>query len=360
MSQKPKNLFLDYTSRFFKKTSSVITGILGFIIPFIFEILFPDIFNFYIYLFIIGVSLFVSGYFVYVDVINEYFEASQRYEKDLKELRDQIQEINSSQPKIFVGLQKSGSSYLNKQIILLKSLPAKPQIEKLLIERREELLAKLKNITRRDIVETINLPDIFGGTIASFKRSSQGYEKRVEEYLREYEEYLVTSYEYSIYKDRFHIIKPSVENNSSLLATKVIIEFTLPDDMLFPSSSITEMMEIARMTKSTDLRLPSPPKEPEIFEIKEFSISNWNIKKQKRRSSTPSGLNIIDREGKRVLIFELDTIIQNRPLNLMQIPIWLGDVEYSKTWKIPVKIWAAELRSPIESILEIEINIASE
>jgi len=267
-------------------------------------------------------------------------------------------------PNIIAGISYENQFFVQKAQIILQPLPAKPDIENIIIEKRVKLLKKLNERTTGG--RTKNSTSI-GVTGADYIRgvlqaSEDSYPSRVEDYLVDYKNYELKKYNASILSDRYRVIRPVLENRSEYPASHVIVELYLPENFSFPSNTIQDLRNKVEMWKAMHVdenyKFP-PPAEPEFHVLNrtETIMSLYNSHETSKHI-VPNDLKIMRANGSNIIEYHIENLIQNRPYTeLLPIPIWLDNIDKSTIWHIPVKLYAKELRQPIESNIEIELVV---
>ncbi len=77
-----------------------------------------------------------------------------------------------------------------------------------------------------------------------------------------------------------------------------------------------------------------------------------------KEPSNTDGPEINERNGVYHVVYKIEKLIQNRPeTNFGSLYLWLGDLEQSTTWEIPIAIYAAELPRPLEDTVRIDFAV---
>ena len=226
-------------------------------------------------------------------------------------------------------------------------------------QKREELIAKKPKIQFVNDGR-IKLP------VELLPSLNPDYDAEVEQYLLAYSEYLIRCYDTSISKDRLIRIWPIVENRGTSPATSITFELAMPSEYPIPSPF---QIQDAFLAEDLENYSPCPPEEPELFVSLDLGqdlglvSSSFLHAENSRPDNLPSNTNgpaISKRDGITFVSYKIEKLIQNRAeINFKALSMWVGDLAELTTWRIPVKIFAAELQNPLEDTIEIEFLIMS-
>jgi hypothetical protein len=356
---KPTHPLVDYISRLVHQTLVQVTGGLGFILTTILELALPGvIIKWVFYLILLVMGLLVGGYQVFVDMLKERRDEALKFQEEITSLQQRLHHLELKQPRIVVGWQDENQSLIQRLRLQLRPLPPKPPLDEMIKQKRDELLAnktKGRIATDSKLEITINL--LFD--------PNPDYDKEVDEYLVEYRKYLMRRYDIAIINDRLLRIWPMVENRGTFPATSVTIELTMPPEFQLPSP----FQKIdAYLVGEGEKYLPSPPDEPEMFKPIDFgqglslpSFLHPEDSRIEKRQSNTDGPEIIERNGVKTVSYRIEKLIQNRAeTDFDALLMWAGDVEQTTVWRIPIKIFAAELQYPLEDAIELELVVSDE
>jgi hypothetical protein len=317
------------------------------------------------------VALVVSGYFVFVDLVEE----SEKKEKDHKlaiaEFESRLDELESRQPRIAVGFRDQQGHLTKSLQVQLHSLPPEPSYDALIQEKRSELLDKQRGSRSQSLQDSVAAL-----ASAALSRPNPQYQEEVEEYLVEYRAYLIRRYERKIAADRAHSLFPIVENQGHCPANSVIIElampeaYTTPEEHQRPDSTLSEenykklgsSIPFEEMQEMEDARICGLPKEPRP------TIDNWELLASgvlddrshypppvEEPSNTDGPLHEV-RDGVHYISYTVKSLIQHRPeRDFEPFRLWLASIDHSTVWEISVEVFCAELHTPLENTLFLEI-----
>jgi len=355
---KPKSVLKEYISRLTRQTIVQVTGGAGFVVTAILQILFPGVFiKWVFYLIILIAGLVASSYFVFADLIKEF--ESKRSELELK-----IRELEDTQPRIIVGFQDESRRLTRTLQLQLRPLPPKPDFDAPVEERCKQLPASQRS----------HQPS--HGLAAAIVEAALGklnprYEEEIEQYPRQYRAYLVRRYERDIAPDRTRALTPIVKNQGSHSASNVRIEFEMPKEYKrpakhqsldsFPTEEELEEMGFTReeLRELEDERICGLPLEPQRYiSLYPSLLSTVPPPLLSQELSNTSGPSHEERDGVHYIVYHIDQLVQHRPEdNFDPFFAWLGDIEHSTTWEIPVSITSADLRKPQKDTLLVEIRV---
>jgi len=263
-------------------------------------------------------------------------------------------------PNIFVGAFLDDQYLVEKMTLNLRPLPAKPDVEKIIDEKRADALRNSKELISR----SKNLLDPFHGFIHQMSKSE--YQTKVNEYLAKYIAYEAEKYNVAVVLDRYCILSIVVENQSTSPASQVFIELHFPEEVHFPSPDIISLSNKVSYLKNYDGGKngyqPTPPKEPTPFDSLEnlWTELMYGIQPDATQAeiNTIGEYKITSRNGLSIVTYEIRDLIQNRMYTeLRPIRLWFDNIEKSTVFHIPVKIYAREVPKTTERRLEIELIV---
>jgi hypothetical protein len=367
-----KSLLKQYTSRLIRQSSFLITGIFGFLLAFILNYCFPGVFvEWAPYVITVGIAVVVGSYFVFANAVREFEGKKDEYKHTVSQLEFKLSQLEYAQPRITVGFQDDARRLVKTVQLQLRPLPPKPDFDALVEEERKRLLAK--SPSRGKLV----VPMIY------YRRNAH-YGEEVEQYLIEYRDYLLKRYERRVAEDRTRSLVPVVENQGYYPANNVTIEFEMPGAYRQPEKHQLCETEITEedleglggsgqeLRELEDRRICGFPREPEPFtSVWAPSLSTvWAATgglspsvplAQAPGISKTSGPVHEDREGVHFIVYQIQQLVQHRPEDDFEpLFLWLGDVGHSVVWKIPVTITSADLREPLQEVLQLDIGITEE
>jgi len=348
----------EYVYRLFHKSLVQITGGLGFVCTLILEFISPGgIIKWLIYLALVIVSMLIGSYQVFTEIRKEHSKELNDLTQDINTLNEKIRELEEKRPRVNVRFVNENGKPTQRLKIHLTPLPPMVDLENKIKEKRNELIAK-KNPSPIELDTKLKI------TIAGLDKLNPDYDREVDEYLINYRQYLIEKYECSIADDRLRRIEITVENKGLYPATDVTIEMSMPREFKAPSETILLSKKFSEIDQSY---FPSPPKEPSLYfkptdlgfaalTIPSYPSQNHLI--QNDRSQNTSGPTISFSDETNVISYKAKKLIQNLPeQEFDSVQTWLGGVELSTTWEIPVKIYAAELPSPVTDTLWIDLIV---
>lgn len=353
---KHKSLLKQYISRLRHQTSTVVTGIVGFILVAILDSLFSDVFiTWAFYLIVVGISMVVGSYFVFADLVKEFEDEKDEYERTVSQLELKLSQLEYAQPRIAVGFQDDAHRLVKTVQLQLRPLPPKPDFDALVGEERKQLLGE--------------------------SWSPGEWTDAVEQYLMKYRDYLLKRYERRIAEDRTRSLVPIVENQGHYPANNVTVEFEMPGayrqpekhqlcDPLLIGEELEDLgVSVQELKELEDRRicgLPKKPKPPTSVLFPSLpalwadprglspSLSSAGV----QRIPNASGPFHEDRDGVHHIVYHIQQLVQHRPEDDFEpFFLWLGDARHSVVWKIPVTITSADLREPLEQVLQLDIGI---
>ena len=337
---KNRNPLQEYISRLLHQTGVVITGIFGFLIAFATDVFYPNLNARIIYIVVFVGAVIIGSYNVFKDLLEEH-----------KVLQTKIRELEEKKPNIIVGFLDQ-TNHLTKNLkIDLYPLPSKPDFEDLANKKHKELLNNEPG--NRDLLGL--------GAMSVFYQPNPNFNKEVEIYIQEYREYLVQIYEAGI--DRAYKINLVIDNKGSYPANNVSVELSMPREYEPP----LEHQSFDR--KTTPIEQISyfihKPIKPEAYTNPTnvfLSMNHFDPDLQATTNSNQySNLNepIIENKDEGYQIsYTVEKIIQHKPeKDFEPFWIWLGNIEESTIWEIPIKITCAELREPLTDTIFLEIRI---
>ncbi|MBM3180813.1 MAG: hypothetical protein FJZ86_10715 [Chloroflexi bacterium] len=343
---KSNNPLKEYFLRLLQQSWILVTGSVGFLITFLVGIFVPELNIRIVYIIIFSVALIIGGYSAFAGLLKEYGELDQKFH-----------ELEEKKPNIVVGFREN-SNLLNRSVELnITTLSAKPDFDKWVKEKYEKL-------TRYESIDSslIGLTRAIAGLANS--EPNPNYKHELENYLREYREYLVDIYECGI--DRAFEVNIAVENKGSYPANNVSVELTMPREYK-PSKKHQEFDRKTTLRRQIESHLHEPI-EPESHINRLNSLASFGVYLPGFDSITPVNSNdnsntngpyIEEREGSYVITYTIDKLIQHRPEKEFDpFWVWLGEIEESDIWEIPVRITSAELREPLLDTIFLKINIS--
>jgi hypothetical protein len=285
-------------------------------------------------------AVIIGSYNVFKDLLEEY-----------KVLESKIRELEDKKPNVTVSFLDQ-SNHLSKNLrIDLHPLPPKPDIENLVNKKHKELLN--------------NQPDNSGlyrlDALSVFYQPNLNFNKEVEIYIQEYREYLVQAYEAGV--DRAFKINIIVENKGSYPANNVSVELSMPKEYELP----LEHQSFDRKTTSIEqIRyFIHKPIEPEAYtnstnvflHMEHFDTEFQNATNNNQYSNL-NGPIIENKDGHYQISYTVEKLIQHKPeKDFEPFWIWLGNIEESTIWEIPIKVTSAELREPLTDSIFLEIRV---
>ncbi|MBM3703417.1 MAG: hypothetical protein FJW63_10650 [Actinobacteria bacterium] len=340
-----KNHFIEFIKRLWKKTWVLVTGVVGFLVVFIFDLYFPHLnIPLFVYPIIFITSLTIGGFLIFREISIQN-----------SELEERICELENRKPKINVGfpddkIEISKNKYLHLEPITTKFDPYS-QME----EKKKELEEKLINFQReKDKEGLLKLSSLM-------KKENLNYVNEVRDYLHLYPEYLRKIHECSI--KRAFEIPIIVENIGYTPLNNLKIEFIMPDEYKVPEEhqcfdrNKTPLTEI--ISSIDHIREPEPYIDISRFGL-DVPIINLN------QSFNPI-INIEEkiegpinevRNKKKKIVYKINKLIQHNPeRNIDPFWIWLGDIHHDVRWEIQVRLTCEELLDPIFDIVYINIKI---
>lgn len=257
-------------------------------------------------------------------------------------------------PNIFVGIEHQNSVYFEEFDLRLKPLPEKPDIENILARERTRLLNK-KNSEIKTKSQRI-----------SFEFNDVEYPIRVEDYLERYKNYEMEKYKLAIIDARWYEFKIIIESKSLSSASNVFIQLYFPDFVQFPSKEMYLLREWHR-----DSIVPSPPEDPLVIELPSsipgsfpwgnFTSPNLMTPVPHTEIDRSNEYRIIKADKGNIVEYKIKDLLQNHPFtDLRPIDIWLGDIERSISFTIPVEINAKELPEKTKRFIEVNVTIEGE
>lgn len=367
-----KTKLKEYCSRLLKRTWLLATGGVGFIVTLVVELVFPNVIILIVYAAILAVALVVSGYFVFVDLVKESDKREEEHERAIAELEARLGELESRQPRIVIGFQDQQTHLTKSLRIQLHPLPPEPNYDALIQEKRSELFGKQRGSQSQSLQASIAALELL-----ALSRPNPRYQEEVEEYLVEYRAYLTRRYERKIAVDRAHCLVPIVENQGHCPANSVIIEFampeayTVPEEHQRPDSTLLEedlkelgiSIPLEEMQEMEDARICRLPQEPKP------TIGNWELFAHRvldddrspypppveEPSNTDGPLHEV-RDGVHFISYTAKSLIQHRPeRDFEPFWLWLANTDHSTVWELSVRVFCAELHTPFEDTLFLEI-----
>jgi hypothetical protein len=337
---KNTNPLQEYISRLLHQTGIVITGIFGFLIAFITDVFYPSVNARIIYIVVFIGAVIIGSYNVFKDLLEEH-----------KVLQIRIRELEEKKPNIIVGFLDQ-SNHLSKNLkIDLYPLPPEPDFENLVNKKHKELLNNGPD--NRDLVGL--------GAMSVFYQPNPNYNKEVEIYIQEYREYLIQNYEAGV--DRAYKINIVIDNKGSYPANNVSVELSMPKAYKPP----LEHQSFDRKTTLKEqinyfIHMPIKPEAytnpTDVFLSMNRLDYDLQATTNSNQYSNLSGPNIENKDGDCQISYTAQKIIQHKPeKDFEPFWIWLGSIEQSTIWEIPIKVTCAELREPLTDILFLDIRI---
>lgn len=327
----------EYSRRLLQQTWLLITGGVGFLVTLVAELFFPNPYVPFVYIAIFIASLIVGGYFAFVELL-----------KDYDELEEKVNNLDDQKPDIDVSFLREDGQISKETTLWLHPMAPEPDFDVMVEEERKKLIANRPN----------NHP-LFGRMDSSSGIVNRHYMQDVEDYLVEYREYLVRVYESTI--NRANAIRLFVENRGQYPANNVTVELIMPPDFVVPSEHhcFDRTSNDRRITEY----LVSAPRPPKAF----LDISSMvNLPPIEPVGSLISGIqnraNINGPEyrskgGRIHVAYTIEKLVQHNPEEDFEpFWLWLGNMEQSDNWEIPVRITSSDLRSPEAKKLLIRIE----
>jgi hypothetical protein len=368
---KRRNLLKEYGSRLIRKTLVQATGGLGFVVAAILQILFPHVLIWAFYLIILVTGLVVGSYFVFVDLVKDSEAKENEYKHKIGELELKVSELEDAQPRITVGFQDAAHRSVKAVQLQLRPLPPKPDFDALVEDERKQLPPESRSLGRLTVAGILS-------------PRNPDYREEVEQYLTKYRDYLVKRYERKVAEDRTRFLVPIIENQGHYPANNVTIEFEMPGAYRQPEkhqiceTEITEedleglegSEQVLREVEDKYIcGLPKKPK-PFIDTLRSSMATLWADPRwlspslpsaQIQRTPNVSGPVHEDRDGVHYIVYHVQQLVQHRPEDEFEpFFLWLGDVRHPVVWKIPVTITSADLREPLQEVLQLRIGITEE
>lgn len=283
------------------------------------------------------IGLLISAYLV-------HREDNQR----IRSLQVEVQRQSSIGPEIDVNLLFEGKGPKSEIEIPLAPMPTKADIDKLVEEKRSQLLenAEPSGNLQTPIEELGRLAQI--AALAAMREPNSDYEEEVEDFIVEYRQYLEIKYDLRV--DRAYSLTPYAINLGREPATSVTIEFTMPEEYERPAPH----QQIKRDDlDETVLHLYSvPPREPrpyrDRFGIETPGVAASTLMGLFEKPSAPASGPYFEKSHKAWSIaYEVGQLVPKLPeKDLEPFWIWAGDVEPGDQWIIVSRVYAEELPEP--------------
>ena len=269
-------------------------------------------------------------------------------------LQAQLYRINHSKPIIEVGLRTKSGELSHKLILVLKTIPPRPDFDKEVSFRRQELFTKKtpsSGNTPEDILGRMNKGII--GTLAV--EPNYQYQEEVEKYLEEYRTYLINRWELDI--DRAYAIKPMVINIGSTTASEVMIELIMPREYIHPS--------VHQSVKRSDIDehdlhflLPTPTEPQPTKTSLGFIDFPYQLMESPITDLAPSnGPFYKEKGGIWTISYSLGKLIPHyEEIDLDQFWVWAGNIEQQTTWKIRTRIFSSEFSETQFGEIDLEFS----
>jgi len=322
--------------------------------------------NWQLTLVLVGIGLLVSAYLVHLETAQA-----------LKEQELRTCQLEDQQPYIVVGFQDTACHLVERLELQLNPLPPKPDFDALIADKRRQLLAK-----QRD-------HEFSGGlaapiTVLALSKPNPHYEEEFERYLVEYRDYLLRQYEHTMAADRTRSLVPIARNEGQHPANSVTIELVMPKvyrepmahqyrEPLLTKETVEKLGFTEEQVKQfEDQYACKPPPEPQMFISQLESPLSYALPRPHSLSQSPappqecekrntSGPIHEVRDGVCYIAYHIEQLVQHRPEDDFDpFFLWLGDVQHSTVWEIPVRITSADLRKPQEAHLILEIRIVED
>lgn len=263
-------------------------------------------------------------------------------------------------PNIVAGFLNEEGKICLKATIQLRPPSPRPNINELVDEKRTELLMKgekekdlYTKAPRGNGSSSIILQEIVG--------SIENYPRRVEKFLEEYAIYQKSLYASNNFQDRYRRLSFAIVNKSDSPAHKVTVKLFVPDDFPFPPKYVEEIATMNSLYRNqVEKYEPLEPKEPQIIELPRtntFSDFHHDYSAGGEKVWI-GGLKISSKNGKNIVQYDLDTLIQNlTDENFPPFFMWLGNIERSRKITIPIEIYAEELPQEKKCNFELKVVI---
>jgi len=312
------------------------------------------------------IILFVLGFIV------SAFLVHQETLQELNEHERQIRNLQEKQPRLSIGFQDHAHHLIKRFQIQLAPLPPKPDLDALVKSKKSELLAKQRRPRSQNVLADLARMDLLS-------QPNPSYAEEVEEYLITYRKYLEKHYERSIAKDRTRSICPIAENQGNYPANNVRIEFAMPKAYREPmehqllkhrSEDIEDDELRTELEEMYDEKVCGLPREPRPFinlvDNPALSLMYDDIQPVSPPTTTAyplsnmSGPNSESRDGVHYIFYQANNLVQHRlETDFEPFYLWLGDINQSIVWEIPVRVTSADLREPHTETLLVEITVAN-
>jgi hypothetical protein len=181
-----------------------------------------------------GATLPITLGFIILGFIFSAYLVNKEDQDRIRKLESKIEESIISRPSTHVKLCFRKHEPASEINIPLSENPPKPDFDKLIYDKRDELIGKkitkntlgsfheaLRSLSQSALLSTMNEPN-------------PDYEEEVEEYLEEYREYLIRKYEFKL--DRAFKLYPFVVNDGPISATSASLELIMPKDYDLPKN----------------------------------------------------------------------------------------------------------------------------
>lgn len=301
---------------------------MGFFITFLVDIFFPGLNAWIVYLAIFGIGLIIGGYSAFASLFKEY-----------KELEQKLYEIEDKTPNISVGFRDS-EGHLSKSLQLkITPISSSPDFDKMINDKRKQLVEEAPdNSTLYGMGKAI--------AALAYGEPNPNYKQEIEDYLRAYREYLIGVYESGL--DRAFELTVVVENRGNYPANNVSIELFMPKEYSLPKKHQQfDRKTTSRREIESHLDRPFKP-EPYIKRLNEvMSFATFPHEFNSIMSVSNNAKSSVD-----------GPLIQHKPeKDFDTFWIWVGDIESSNIWEIPIRITCAELREPLSDTIFLEIKV---
>ena len=279
-----------------------------------------------------------------------------------------LDELENKQPRILVGFQDPNQHLAKVLRIQLDPLPPEPDYDALVDEKQKAVLAKAP-------YRGFQNDSVIVRAMSNFTKPNPHYKEDTAKFLVEYHAYRVRRYECKIAADRTRSLVPAVENHGHYPATSVTLEFKMPatytkpekHQQYRPSPSEETLRELGFSRKEwqewEDVNICQLPLEPSptLSLLDDYASSLAQVPHfpfSPPEHSNTNGPIHEERNGAHYIVYTIENLIQHRPeRDFDPFWFWLASVDHSVVWEIPVKIFSADLHTPQEETLVLEITV---
>lgn len=280
---------------------------------------------------------------------------------EVQRLKQALDEAANAVPRFQVGLKSGSEPATNTPVIRLPPLPEMEDVDALVEKERESL-----NAAYAAAQQTMSSNTSAGAAALmaaiGLERLNPNYEEEVDDYLKKFREYLACRRQSTLAKTRLRRLEIAVANTGIQSASNVHVELRFPKGWLLDEETERQLL----MVESDDYDYCQKATRPEPI------TAGWAF-----RLDTNSSFSYLQDLGHlpqvhvklhspqididhaaRTACFTLKEVTPQQRLMLNEsIIVWLGHVRESTTAVIEYTVYAAQLRTPQDGKIEVQIVV---